>query len=121
MSGRGRAHDPHRREPPLVAGARRQRQVLIGALARAGAALPRVAQVVREPPRPRIDVHRPVVDVTAAVEDHLGAVAVVRVDVEYGDPSGSGREQRLGRDRGVVEVAGTAVGGAGGVMARRAA
>jgi hypothetical protein len=37
---------------------------------------------VREPARARIDVQRAVPDVSPVIEDHPGAVAVVRVDVD---------------------------------------
>ena len=87
----------------------------------AGAALVRVAGVVREPARARVDVQRAVPDVGPVVEDHLGAVAVVRIDVQDRDPGRPGRPQRLGRDRGVVQVAGPAVGAAGGVVPGRPA
>ena len=46
---------------------------------------------------------------------------MVRVDVQHRDPRRPGRAQRLGRDRGVVQVAGPAVRAAGGMMPRRAA
>src|SRR4029078_8246668 len=53
-------------------------------------------------------------DVAAGVEDVLGAVAVVVVDVEDGDAGFAGHDEALGGGGGVVEVAeASAVVGAG--------
>ena len=59
-------------------------------------------------------------DVGAVVEDVLGAVAVVVVDVEHGDLRRAVGEV-LGGDRAVAEVAEAAVGVALGVVAGRPA
>ena len=57
-------------------------------------------------------------DVGAVVEDVLGAVAVVVVDVEDGDLAPSSLDEVLRGDRAVAEVAEAAVGVALGVVAR---
>jgi hypothetical protein len=51
----------------------------------------------------RIAVQREEQDVGALVEDRLGAVAVVIVDIQDRDPGGALVAQPLGGDRGVVE------------------
>ncbi len=53
------------------------------------------------------------------VEDLLGAVAVVSVDVDNGHAAVDAVEQSPGGDRRVVEVARAAEAAAGGVVARR--
>ena len=69
----------------------------------------------------RVGVDRDVADVAAAPEDLLAAVAVVVVDVEDRDPLAGRPDDRLGRDRGVVEEAVAAVHRARGVVAGRTA
>ena len=66
-------------------------------------------------------MQRAVADVPAFPEDRLGAVAVVGVEVDHGDGVVPGVAQRLGGDRGVVEVAGAAVPVAGRMVTRRPA
>ena len=82
-----------------------------------GPALVRVADIVREPPGAGIDVHAADVHVAATVEDRLGAVAVMGVDVDDRDPVGARAAERLRRDRRVVQVARPAVRGRTGVVA----
>ena len=98
-----------------------QRQVPVVALAAAPAALVRVAGVVREPARPRVHVQRSVPHVGPVIEDHLRAVAVVRVDVQHRHLGRPGHPERLGGDGGVVQVAGPAVAAAGRVVPGRPA
>ena len=58
-----------------------------------GAGLVGEARVVRVGPH-RVAVQRHERHVVALVEDLLGAVAVVVVDVEHGDPRAAGRRRR---------------------------
>ena len=103
-----------------VVGARREGQVEGRARAPPAAALVRVAGEVRVGPV-RVAVQRHVLDVVALVEDLLGAVAVVVVDVEDADP-GPGRAGDVVSDDGrVVEVAVAAVGRPRCVVAGRPA
>src|SRR3546814_9967231 len=60
-------------------------------------------------------------DVGTIVEDRLGAVAVVVVDIEDGDAPGAAVDEGLRCDGGVVEEAVAAVEVGGGVVAGRAA
>jgi hypothetical protein len=53
----------------------------------------------------RIAVQRQEQDVAAPVEDRLGAVAVMVVDIEDRDARGALVAQRLSGDRGIVEEA----------------
>ena len=53
----------------------------------------------------RLAVQRDEQHIVAPVEDVLGAVAVMKVDIEYGDPPGSLVEKHLRGDRRVVEEA----------------
>ena len=71
-------------------------------------------------PAPGSTWTEPVRTAAVVVEELLRAVAVVGVDVDDGDVSALGDvEERRGRDRGVVEVAGAAEAVARRVMARR--
>ena len=54
--------------------------------------------------------------VAALVEDLLGAVAVMGVDIEHGDPRSPGVDQRLRRNRRVVQQAESAERRTCGVM-----
>ena len=65
----------------------RERDVAVRALAVAGPGLGREAEEVREPAGARVDVDRGGEHVGAVVEDRLGAVAVVGVDVDHRDGS----------------------------------
>ena len=65
-----------------------------------------------------IGVDRAVEDVGTLVEDLLGAVAMVGVEIDDGDAPVVAHEV-LGSDRGVVEEARAPVGGAAGVVPRR--
>ena len=80
------ASSPTRLEPGLVARARRQAEVAVRA--RAGARR-RVslgeAEEVRKPAGAGVDVDRAGEHAGVVVEDLLGAVAVVGVDVDHGD------------------------------------
>ena len=85
-----------------------------------GPGLVRPAQEVGELHR-RVSVQGDEEHVRAVVEDRLGAVAVVVVEIEDGDPSGTAIQQMLGGDGRVVEEAVAAVEVRCGVVARRAA
>ena len=111
----------HRLDPLVVAGTGGQRDVPIGARARTGARLLREAEVVGEPARAGVHVHRSRQHGRIGVEDRLGPVAVVGVDVEHRDPAVDRRAQPLRRGGRVVEVAGAAEAPARHVMAGRAA
>src|SRR5579875_594572 len=104
------AQQVERGEPFFVPGAGCQRQVAVAPGTRSRPALAGVPGVVREPARPGVHVQRAVPDIGALIKDHLCAVAVVRVDVDHRYPPGPAGAQRLGGDRGVVEVARAAVG-----------
>ena len=99
----------HGAQPRLVARALRQRQVAVGSDTVAGSLLVGETDEVREPTLPRIDVCGAVEDVASRVEDLLRAVAVVRVDVDDRDAPDAAIAQVLRGDRGIVEIAGTAV------------
>ena len=101
-------------------GAARQRQVERRALAVALAGLVGMAPEERIVGR-RIGVDRGEEDVAALVENVLGAVAVMIVDVEDRDRAVPAATRRLGGDRGIVEVAIAAEIIAPGMMAGRAA
>src|SRR5580700_2624748 len=92
-----------RREPWRIGRAQRQRQVEIVALALAGAGLVRVAPEVRIV-EAGIGVDRYGQHVVALEEDALRAVAMVDVDIEYGDAA-MFVAQSLGGDGGVVQKA----------------
>ena len=78
------------------------------------------AEEVRKPAGGRVDVDRAGEHPRVVVEDLLGAVAVVGVDVDHGDrPVDARRSSAAGGDRRVVEIAGAAEAVASGVMARR--
>ena len=111
----------HRLQPRTVGAALGQRQVPGRPLPRAGAGLVGEADVVGEPAGARVDVDGAVEHVVAVVEDRRRAVAVVGVDVDDPDPRVPAVAEPLGRQRGVVEVAGAAVARRGRVVARRTA
>src|SRR3546814_8132727 len=69
----------------------------------------------------RVAVDRGEEDIGAVIEYRLGAVAVVVVDIEDGDTPGTGVDEGLRGDGGVVEEAVAAVEVGGRVMPRRAA
>ena len=98
----------------------RQRQVEVEPLALAGAALVGVAEEIGIfDARVGVDVHH--LHVGAGVEDRLGAVAVVVVDVEDADPAEPAAAQPFRGDGGVVDEAIAAGGARPGVVAGRAA
>ena len=94
-----------------------QRQVAIGVFAVALAALVGESDPVRKPAVPGVDVDRAVEHVRVAVEDLLGAVAVMGVDVDHGDLPVPGPEGGDG-DGGVVEVTRPAEEAPAGMVAR---
>src|SRR3546814_7903583 len=69
----------------------------------------------------RVAVDRGEEDIGAVIEYRLGAIAVVVVDIEDGDTPGTGVDEGLRGDGGVVEEAVAAVEVGGRVMPRRAA
>ncbi|CAI8721592.1 hypothetical protein EMIT0215P_110214 [Pseudomonas serboccidentalis] len=108
------------RAPHIPAGACRQRVVEVEAFTGAFAVL----IVVTEEERKlgfRVAVDRGEQHVAARVENRLGAVAVVIVDVEDRDLLVALVEERLGGDGSIVEVAITAHQVTGGVVSRRTA
>src|SRR5262245_31122483 len=103
----GRGGDPVERpvqvgEIGRIVRAQRLRQVEVGATTRPLPHLVCVPEEERVEP-PWIGVERGVDHVLAAPEDLLGAVAVMDIDVEDGDPLPTGGHDRLRGDRGVVE------------------
>ena len=124
-SSGAKAGDPRqrrveRREIGAETGAARQRQVQRRAFAFALAGLVGMAPEIGIV-HPRIGVDRDEQDVAAGVEDVLGAVAVMIVDVEDRDPPPARGDRGLGGDRGVVEVAIAAEIVGAGMVAGRAA
>ncbi len=93
----------------------------VRALAAPRAALAGEAEEVGEPAGAGVDVDRAGEHRRVGVEDRLGAVAVVGVDVQHGDRAAELLAQAGGGERRVVQVARPAEGAPGDVMARRAA
>ena len=103
-----------------VPGAARQGVIDVEPVAGALAGFVRVAEKIGEfLARVAVDGHEK--HIVAGIEDVLGAVAVVEVDIEDRHPARAAIERALGGDGGIVEEAVAAVLVHGRVMARRPA
>ena len=109
-----------RAEVVIVVDVGRQGQVEGGAGASSCSCLLRVAREVGIGPV-GVAVHRHVLHIVPLVEDLLGAVAVVVVDVEHGHLGPRRRGDRVSGDAGIVEIAITPVRSRRGVVAGRPA
>jgi hypothetical protein len=96
------ARRTERGEIRVVVGTGGERHVEIRSRSPAGAGLVSEPRQVRVRPR-RIAVQRHVLDVVAPVEDLLGAVAVVVVDVEHRDPRPRRRRHVVRRDAALLK------------------